>query len=165
MIIWIIGLSGSGKTTLAKEVKRLAVKRGKNIVHIDGDYIREIFQNKNYKLSGRKQNAQQIFNLCCFLDKNNINVICSILSIFPKLREKNRRKFKKYFEVFIDCKLNTLIKRDSKGIYKKYIKGKIKNVAGMDIKFPIPKKADLIINNNNSKKHLLKYANKISKLL
>tara|TARA_B100001175_G_C19332812_1_gene553384 strand:+ start:150 stop:647 length:498 start_codon:yes stop_codon:yes gene_type:complete len=165
MIIWIIGLSGSGKTTLAKEVKKLAYKRNKNIVHIDGDEVRSIFQNKNYKLEGRKLNAQQIFKLCYFLDKNNINVVCSILSIFPKLRNKNRLKFKKYYEVFIDCDMEKLIKRDPKGIYKRFIKGKIKNVAGMDIKFPVPKNSNLYIKNDKSKKDLIKFAKKISRLL
>jgi len=165
MIIWIIGLSGSGKTTLAKKIKKLADKNNKNLVHIDGDEIRDIFQNKDYTIKGRKLNAQQIFKLCSFLDKNNINVVCSILSIFPNLRKKNQIQFKKYYEVFIDCDLKKLINRDSKGIYKKFIKGKIKNVVGMDIKFPKPKKPHLLIKNNNTKKKLLEYAKKFLKLL
>ena len=51
-------------------------------MHIDGDEVREIFNNKDYSLKGRKLNANQIFKLCSFLDRNNINVICSILFDF-----------------------------------------------------------------------------------
>lgn len=165
MIIWIIGLSGSGKTTLATEIKKKVLKKEKSIVHIDGDEVREIFNNKDYSLKGRKLNANQIFKLCSFLDRNNINVICSILSIFPEIRKKNRSKFKKYFEVYIKSELKDLISRDNKGLYKKFLQKKIKNVVGMDIKFPVPKNSDLIIKNDKSKKDFIKNAERISKLI
>ena len=45
----------------------------------------------------------------------------------------------------MDVPIDVLIDRDSKGIYGKYNRGEISQVAGMDIKFPIPKNADMII--------------------
>ena len=44
------------------------------------------------------------------------------------------KKIRNYFEVFIDVPISVLKKR-SKGIYKKFSKGLIKNVAGLDLKF------------------------------
>ena len=45
MVIWIIGLSGSGKTTLANEVVTIIRRTKKNVVLIDGDVVREVFDN------------------------------------------------------------------------------------------------------------------------
>ena len=50
--------------------------------------------------------------------------------------------------------MENLIKRDKKKIYLKAIKGKRKNVVGVDIKFKEPLNSNLILENNSSKKFL-----------
>ena len=50
--------------------------------------------------------------------------------------------------------MKILFQRDTKNLYKKAIKKKIKNVVGVDIKFRKPINPDLIINNHRSKKYL-----------
>ena len=45
MVVWLIGLSGSGKTTLANEIVKNINKKNRNTILIDGDMIREIFNN------------------------------------------------------------------------------------------------------------------------
>jgi adenylylsulfate kinase len=94
-----------------------------------------------------------------------MNVICAILSIFPETREWNRKNVGDYYEVFIDVPIEILVERDSKGIYGKYNRGEISEVVGMDINFPIPDKADLVIKNIKSKSDLLSYAKYIVKKL
>ena len=42
MVIWIIGLSGSGKTTLSQKVVAEARKRGRKVVLLDGDQVRDL---------------------------------------------------------------------------------------------------------------------------
>ena len=163
MIIWIIGLSGSGKSTLAKEVMRIAQHSPKKTVLIDGDEIRKIFGNDlGYSQKDRLANAKRISQFGAFLDNQGINVVCAILSIFPEVRNWNRKNVDCYYEVFIDAPIEQLIQRDSKGIYGKYNRGEIKEVAGMDIDFPVPKNADLTISNNKSKKDLLSFAKQIA---
>ena len=53
-----------------------------------------------------------------------------------------------YFEVYLKVSIETLIKRDPKGIYNKYRKGKMTNVVGMDIEWQVPRKPDLIFEND-----------------
>jgi cytidine diphosphoramidate kinase len=159
MIIWIIGLSGAGKTTLAKEIVENANRDNKNTILIDGDMIREIFGNDlGYSMNDRLLNAQRICQLGKLLNDQGVNVVCAILSIFPETREWNRENIKNYYEVFIDVPLDILIKRDSKGIYRKYQNGEVVDVVGMDIKFSMPEKSDLVIKNIKSKKELLNYS-------
>ena len=159
MVVWIIGLSGSGKTTLAKEVVKRANKKGRKVVLVDGDEGRKMCNDDlDYSMDDRLVNAQRICKLGKFLDDQGVDVVCSILSIFPETREWNRSNVHAYYEVFIDTPIDLLVDRDSKGIYKKYKQGKIKNVAGMDIDFPIPRGAELVIDNTKSRENLLNYA-------
>jgi adenylylsulfate kinase len=75
MIIWFYGQPGSGKTTLAKELLNHI-----DAIHIDGDEIREVFQNKDYSKEGRMKNLTLINNIVRFLDYKNNNVIVSVVS-------------------------------------------------------------------------------------
>lgn len=166
MVIWVIGLSGAGKTTLSKEIVKQVQKVQKNIILIDGDAVRELFGNDlGYTLHDRQLNADRICRLCKFLDDQGIHVVCSILSIFPQSRTWNRENLKNYYEVFIESSIDELIKRDSKGIYGKFLRGEIKDVAGMDISFPIPDKPDLIIYNMKSKAELLHHVESITAII
>ncbi len=166
MVVWLIGLSGAGKTTLAEQVVHDANKDNLKTVLIDGDVIREIFNNDlGYSSEDRLKNAQRVCQLSKFLSDQNINVVCAILSIFPETRLWNKKNIDNYYEVFIDTPIETLVKRDSKGLYSKFQRGEISNVAGMDIDFPIPEDPDLIINNNGSKEDLLNYSKQIIEVL
>ena len=164
MVIWLIGLSGSGKTTLAREVQRLTSSGGINtVVNIDGDKVRELYNNDlGHSLTDRKKNAKRICDLCKFLDEQNINVICSILSIFEESREWCKENLSDYREVFIDVPIKELERRDPKDIYKKYRNNEITGVAGLDIKFPVPRAPWLHIKNDQEIEYFLDYAKIIS---
>ncbi len=166
MVVWIIGLSGAGKTTLANEVASLVRRDKRNVVLIDGDMIREAFGNDlGHGMDGRRKNARRICQLCKLLDDQDIHVICAILSLFPESRSWNRENLKNYYEVFIDAPLPDLIQRDSKGIYDRFNKGEIRDVAGMDIDFPRPEHPDLVIHNTGSREVLLGHALSIAQLI
>lgn len=166
MVVWLVGLSGAGKTTLANKVVTDANQKNINTVLLDGDVIREVFGNDlGYTMEDRLLNAQRICQLGKFLDGQGINVVCAILSIFPETREWNREHIENYYEVFIDTPIETLVDRDTKGIYGKFNRGEISDVAGMDIKFPVPNHADLIIDNSGSEADLLSHSVKIVELI
>ena len=166
MVVWIIGLSGSGKTTLAEKIIKDANEIGLKPVLIDGDSVRDIFNNDlGYSMEDRLKNAYRICNLGKFLSDQGFCVVCSILSIFPDTRDWNRKNIKNYYEVFIDTPIEILIERDPKKLYKNYKSGEIKNVVGMDIDFPAPINADLKIINDGSREKLLDNSKKIVEFL
>lgn len=161
MVIFIIGLSGSGKTYFAKKIYNILNKKIKKLIHLDGDEIRKyITYDLNYSINDRKKNHNKISNLCLMLEKKGFVVICSCISIFPNLQKRNKRIFKKYYQIFLDINIEKLKKRNNKKIYQK------KNVVGIDIKFPKPYKSDLILKNNENKNRYIynKVASKIIKL-
>jgi adenylylsulfate kinase len=159
MVIWIMGLSGSGKTTLAKIIYKL-IKKNNTVLHIDGDEIRKIYNEKlGYSLKEREINAQRISKLTKFVSLQS-HVIVSVLSNFPYWLKWNRINIKKYFEIYL--KNNTaILKYRRPNLYSK----KIKNVVGLDIKYKQPKNPDLIIENCTSIKELKLIAGRIVKKL
>jgi adenylylsulfate kinase len=163
MVVWIIGLSGTGKSTLAEETVRLVRHEQPNVVLVDGDVVRSVFgDDLGHTLEDRRRNAERICRLCQFFDEQGIHVVCAILSLFPETREWNRRHLKSYYEVFVDTPVNELIARDSKGLYSRFQRGEIRDVAGMDLAFPRPDSADLAIANTGSREQLLAHARQIA---
>tara|TARA_B100000029_G_scaffold502408_2_gene577612 strand:+ start:472 stop:993 length:522 start_codon:yes stop_codon:yes gene_type:complete len=153
MVIWFIGMSGSGKTTIGSSLFKTLKSTNPNLVFLDGDEFRKIFQNDaSHSIKGRLENARRISHTCQLLDKQGIHVIASVLSIFPDWQHWNRQHFRQYFEVFLDISLATLVNRDVKGLYKDAISGKISNVVGIDIPFPTPPNPDFIIDESMQKK-------------
>ena len=68
MIIWITGISGAGKTTLALEVLKKLKEKHKNVVNLDGDIIRDLFDNDlNYDIKSRIQQIKRLQRLSLFL--------------------------------------------------------------------------------------------------
>lgn len=163
MVVWIIGLSGAGKSTLANEVVSLVRARQKPVVLLDGDMVREAFRNDlGHSMADRRKNAERICQIGKLLDDQGVDVVCAILSLFPETREWNRRNLKFYREVFIDAPMTDLKSRDSKAIYKRFEAGEVRDVAGLDLAFPRPENADLVIDNAGSRAELLKHAGLIA---
>lgn len=152
MVIWLIGLSGAGKTTVAESLCKRMREAGKPVVLVDGDQMRRLFrhdeQQHAHTVEGRRQNAARMTEVCRWLDTQDVNVVCSILSIFPEMRVENRTLFSDYFEVYLSVPMQVLEARDSKGLYAAARAGEIKNVVGIDIPFPEPESADLVIENH-----------------
>ncbi|MBT4935456.1 adenylyl-sulfate kinase [Candidatus Woesearchaeota archaeon] len=148
MIIWITGMSASGKTAIANELYPLLKNKHKHTILLDGDVFRDMHKNDvDHSMEGRKKNGDRICQMCKFLDKQEINVICASLAPFHEIREWNKANYNKYFEVFLDVPLNVLVQRDPKGLYKMALNGEMKNMVGIDLPFPPPRNPDLVINN------------------
>tara|TARA_B100001123_G_C15091171_1_gene939708 strand:- start:64 stop:585 length:522 start_codon:yes stop_codon:yes gene_type:complete len=150
MVIWITGLSGSGKSTVNKILQKMLIKKNKKTILLDGDIIRELYGNDlNFTESNRKIQINRIQKLAKFFEKNNRIVLVSALYSNNSLLKKNRQIFKNYFEVYLKATLSVLKKRDIKNLYVPALKGKIKNVVGIDIKWNEPKKPNLMFDQNN----------------
>ena len=87
-IIWLTGQPGSGKTEIAKEF----IKNNPQWVNVDGDDIREIFNNKDYSMVGRINNIKLAQSITEFLYKKGFNVIVSLVSPYREIREEFKVK-------------------------------------------------------------------------
>ena len=92
MIYNFIGQPHSGKTTLAKHLRTaLRINNELRLVYmIDGDKLRDLFQNKDYSEAGRRKNIERAYSIARYLqDLNPFNdVIISTVSPYLDLREE-----------------------------------------------------------------------------
>ena len=150
MVVWVIGLAGAGKTTVAREVVSRLRQRGPAVL-IDGDDVRAIMGNDlGHTLEDRLQNAWRICRLCRHLDQQGISVVCAILSLFPETQDWNRDHFERYYEVFLDVPMEVLERRDQKGLYSGVKAGRVTQVAGVDLAFTPPPRADLRLSGDDA---------------
>ena len=147
-LIWITGLAGSGKTTIGKQVYSFLKEHNPSTIYLDGDSFRDIMGGSfGHSREQRFIVAFQIARLCQYLINQNINVVCTTISLFKEVHQFNREHIQYYFEIYIYCSFDELIKRDQKGIYSKALKGELKDVVGIDIPFDEPTNCDFKIDN------------------
>lgn len=90
MIIWLTGQPGSGKTTMATKVFKMYSDwlQLDNVIHLDGDDVRDVLDNKDYSLEGRRKNIQFAIDMARVLHEKDYIVICSFVSPYRDMREK-----------------------------------------------------------------------------
>jgi adenylylsulfate kinase len=95
MIYWFTGQPGSGKTVLSVLLKDYLEKNYlKNVIHIDGDDLREIFENKDYSKEGRIKNIVFAQQLAQFCHTKGFDVVVSLVSPYKEVRESFKDKMK-----------------------------------------------------------------------
>jgi adenylylsulfate kinase len=93
MIYWFTGQPGAGKTVLCRVLKEfLETKFYKNVIHIDGDDIREIFDNKDYTKEGRYKNIILAQQIAKFSHLKGFDVVVSLVSPYRELRESFKKE-------------------------------------------------------------------------
>ena len=86
-VIWFTGQPGAGKTTLAKElIKKFSNEK---VIHIDGDDLRDVLDNKDYSEKGRRKNIQFAVNMAKVMESKGYLVIVSMVSPYRDLRYGN----------------------------------------------------------------------------
>ena len=88
MIYWFTGQPGHGKTVLSLALKDyLETNYDKQVIHIDGDDLREIFQNKDYSKEGRIKNSTFAQGLAKFCHLKGFDVVVSVVAPYKEVRD------------------------------------------------------------------------------
>ncbi len=149
IVYWITGLSGVGKTPLSKELYNKISKKEPTVL-IDGDKIRAILGNTSATDKESRLKISYVYsNLAKVIVSQNINVICSTISLFHEIHSYNRSIFKEYKEIFIKKDIKKLIHEDKNGIYSKSLKDK-EFVVGINIEPEYPKNPNITLDFNLS---------------
>ena len=148
MLFWITGLSGSGKTVIAEKVKSDITKYYGPTLLVSGDDLRKIFKFNKYTADERKVLGKYYCNFAKFITNQKINLIFAVVGMRNSTRYWNRKNIDNYLEIYIKTNIKTIINANKKKIYHKKNSG---DIVGINIKPELPKKADIIINNNFKK--------------
>ncbi len=148
-VYWITGLSGAGKTTIGQLFYEKLKRDFPNTVFLDGDILREVFgADLGYTEMERRKCAMRYARLCDMLQRQDLNVVCCTISMFEAVREWNRRHIDSYKEIYVKVSMDTLCRRDQKGLYSGNTEEKEKEVTGIQIPFEEPRNPDLVLENN-----------------
>jgi adenylyl-sulfate kinase len=132
MVIWFTGMSGSGKSTLASNLLIYFEKIGKRVKTLDGDVIRSKKERYDFSKSNILKNNLTIIRLCADLLNDFDIILVSVIAPFESTRKKAREILgSQYFEIYVKANIDELIKRDTKGLYRKASNGEIKNLIGV----------------------------------
>lgn len=145
--IWLTGMSGAGKTTIAEEIK--SREAFENIVIIDGDDLRKgINSNLGFTDKDRNENVFRASHICKILNDNGIDVMACIMSPTEEQRTiaKSVISKDKFFLTYVMCDIKTLVERDTKGLYQKYLRGEVKNMVGFDLPYEDPQEEHICVN-------------------
>ena len=98
--IWLTGQPARGKTTLANLILKRLSKDNNLYFNIDGDDLRDLFQNKDYSRKGREANIRLGMSIAAYLINKGYNPIVSLVSPYIDLREEFKSKYK-VLEVYL----------------------------------------------------------------
>jgi len=145
-VYFFTGLSGAGKTTIGGEFYRRLKAYKPNVVLLDGDQTRPVFnEDIGYTDAERLKGALRAFRVCRMLSEQEIDVVCCSISMYSAARAWNRENIARYKEIYIKVKQATLLQRNQKGLYTSG-----KNVVGVDLPFDEPKSPDVVVENDGA---------------
>jgi len=151
-VIWITGLAGSGKTTLGELIFTELSPSVENLIVLDGDELRTVFPGSyGYSRLDKEFLAGQYSKLCHLLSNKGVNVICTTISMYHKVRQWNRENIEDYIEIYVKVPLEVLIERDQKALYSRALMGQIDNVIGINEEFEEPLVPDVVLTNDGAK--------------
>lgn len=138
--LWLTGLPGAGKSTLARAVHDELVERGRRVEILDGDEIRtNLSKGLCFSKEDRDTNIRRIGLVARLLSRNGVVAIASAISPYREIRDEVRRAHEAIFvEVFVDCPLEELIRRDEKRLYARALRGEIQNFTGVSDPYESP---------------------------
>lgn len=146
-VLWFTGLSGSGKSTLSRMIEGELRKRGCKLEVLDGDEVREnLSKGLGFSKEDRDTNIRRIGYVAKLLARNGTIAITAAISPYAEVRDQCRSMNRHFVEVYADCSIEELTRRDVKGLYAKALSGEIKNFTGISDPYEAPENAEITIN-------------------
>ena len=144
-IIWLLGLSGSGKTTLGSLLRLFLENQGYDVAFVDADAFRQMHGFHGFERADRLRNIDAMRDFV--LEKHAEGNVCVVSAITPYacMRQMNRETLPLYREVWVRCGLQTLLARDTKGLYSLAERGALNHLSGISDDFDQPTRADLVL--------------------
>jgi adenylylsulfate kinase len=157
LFVQLTGLSGAGKTTLAYGVRKRLQLLGYPVEVLDGDECRRAFWPElGFSPDDRQENLRRMGLLAHRLNHHGIIVLLAAINPYQKLRVELSCQNQPAKTVFVDCGLETLIQRDTKGLYARALlpddhPDKLRDLTGVNAPYEVPITPDLTIRTDQYK--------------
>lgn len=149
-VLWFTGLPGAGKTTLAERLKVILSRQGYKVEILDGDEIRKgLSKDLGFSKEDREKHNERVMFVAKLLSRNGVITLVPLISPYREVRLRARQEIRNFVEVFVRCSLETLVKRDPKGLYKKALAGEITNLTGIQDPYEAPLSPEIIVDTDS----------------
>jgi adenylyl-sulfate kinase len=137
--VWLTGLSSAGKTSIASAVAERLRARGHPVELLDGDLVRQnLCRGLGFTKPDRDENIRRIGFVAELLSRNGVIVVVAAISPYRDVRDEVRARIGNFLEVYVNAPLDTVEKRDRKGIYRRCRAGELHGVTGVDDPYEPP---------------------------
>jgi len=82
------------------------------------------------------------------LTRNGVIVVVAAISPYRDAREDVKQKIPKFIEVHVDCSIEVLTARDTKGLYKRALAGELAHFTGVSDPYEAPVNASVVIHSD-----------------
>ena len=137
--LWFTGLPCSGKSAVADKVAEILKSRGLRVERLDGDIVRQsLTRDLGFSKEDRNENIRRVTFVSKLLTRNGVAVLTSFISPYRDIRDHARREIGNFIEIYVKCSVEVCMQRDIKGMYKKAIRGEIKEFTGVSDPYEEP---------------------------
>jgi adenylyl-sulfate kinase len=148
-IVWFTGLSGAGKTTMVRALGD-QIDAHRRVEILDGDDLRgTLCSDLGFSKADRDSNVARIGYVARLLARHGVAVLVAAISPYRDARREVRAAACSegipFLEVFVDAPLETVIARDTKGLYKRALAGDVTEFTGVTAPYEPPEAADVRI--------------------
>jgi bifunctional enzyme CysN/CysC len=145
-VIWLTGLSGAGKSTVARAVERSLFELGCHTMLLDGDQLRHgLCGDLGFSPAERAENVRRAGEAARLFFEQGSIVLCSLVSPYRADRDAVRELVPagRFLEVHVDCDLDELRRRDTKGLYARAAAGELSELTGVSAPYETPEAPEL----------------------
>jgi len=145
--LWFTGLSGAGKSELAHRIQRCLALEGRRTELLDGDEFRKAASaDLGFSSDDRDINVRRIGYTARLLSRNGVAVMVACISPNRLVRNEVRASHDSPFiEIYVECAIEELVRRDTKGLYAKAMKNEITEFTGVSSRYEPPLAPDIHI--------------------
>lgn len=150
LLIQLTGLSGAGKSSVAQRTQALLTQAGYPAVIVDGDECRKtICKDLGFSREDRHENIRRLGMLADKYAKAGTIAIIAAINPYGQIRRELNQQYGA-LTVWVHCSLETLLERDTKGLYKRALlpddhPAKISNLTGINAVYEEPDDAALVL--------------------
>jgi adenylylsulfate kinase len=144
--LWFTGLPCSGKSAVADKLAEILKARGRRVERLDGDIVRQdLTRDLGFSRKDRDENIRRVTFVAKLLTRNGVAVLTSFISPYREVRARSRQEIGNFIEVYAKCSLEECMRRDVKGMYKKALKGEIKEFTGVSDPYEEPENPEILL--------------------
>ena len=145
--VWMTGLSGAGKSTISHLLEQRLRDAGWGVEVMDGDVVRtHLSKGLGFSREDRDTNILRIAFVASLLTRHGVAVITAAISPFAATRQQARKQIgPDFIEVYVECPLDELMRRDVKGLYARALRGEVPHFTGVSDPYEAPEQPDVTV--------------------